>query len=336
MQSQWHHFLTTQDITDTLELAEPELARVDLAELGVVAVSGADAPRFLQAQVSNDLRELTATHSQLNSHCSPKGRMLANFRSLITANDEFLLIAPRSQIELLLQRLRMFVLRAQVQIEDRSDDYACFGILGDQAAALGEYFTTVPQQTDDLSRHDNGSHIIRVAGTLPRWLFVGQPEWAQTLWTALAGSPVGADTWHLHDIRAGIPTIYPETRDLFVPQMANMQLIDGMSFHKGCYTGQEVVARMQYLGKLKRRMYYAHTTATPPPTPGAPLFAPHSRADKAAGQVVEAQRNAAGETELLAVVEIAAAEQGTVSLEENGAPLAFQAPSYGFASAQAA
>jgi hypothetical protein len=143
-------------------------------------------------------------------------------------------------------------------------------------------------------------------------------------------TPVGPEYWALLDIRAGIPSVHAETSDAFVPQMANMQLIDGVSFTKGCYTGQEVVARMQYLGKLKRRMYLAEVTAPEPPLPGDGLYSPSSRSEQSAGRVVDACAVGGDRYELLVVVEVGAAEGGEVSLGEGGPTLALREPPYGF------
>jgi tRNA-modifying protein YgfZ len=134
----------------------------------------------------------------------------------------------------------------------------------------------------------------------------------------------------LLDIRAGIPTIYDRTADAFVPQMANMQLIDGVSFNKGCYTGQEVVARMQYLGKLKRRMYLAEVESDTPPQPGDELFSTSTTSQQGSGSVVAASPLGGGRYEILAVVEVRSAESGEVRLSDHGPVLQFKALPYPF------
>lgn len=143
---------------------------------------------------------------------------------------------------------------------------------------------------------------------------------------------MNADYWALLDIRAGIPTVYPQTRDTFVPQMVNLHLLDGVSFKKGCYTGQEVVARMQYLGKLKRRMYQARVEAAEkPPAPGDKLYSASSHSEQATGWVVDARGNGDGDYELLVVVEIEAREHGEVQLAgPDGPSLVLSDPPYGF------
>jgi folate-binding protein YgfZ len=343
MNTDWRAFLESRSATveETGELAgsarfagaptDADCALMDLSHLGLIAVGGPEAADFLQGQVSNDVRELSDSHSHLSSHCSAKGRMLANFRAL-RVEDSIFLVLPRSQMGALLKRLRMFMLRARVSIDDASDALVCFGIVGQCAdPALGAMFGALPQDDDGLVRAGDAT-LIRIPGVLPRWLFIGPAEQAKALWQAAAehASEANAALWALHDIRAGIPTVLPETSDAFVPQMANMQLIDGVSFTKGCYTGQEVVARMQYLGKLKRRLYLAEVDSDTAPRPGDLLHVPGSTSEQAPGRVVNVCGIAPGRFELLVVIEISAAEGGEVRLAEDGPMLRLKTPPYGF------
>jgi folate-binding protein YgfZ len=178
--------------------------------------------------------------------------------------------------------------------------------------------------------------LIRIADPTPRYLLIGPVDSARAAWEAAraAGAePADSDLWALQDIRAGLPTVLPETSDGFVPQMANMQLIDGVSFHKGCYTGQEVVARMQYLGKLKRRMYLARVGLDADvelPAPGTALSSADSSSEQTPGRVVDARRNHAGDCEMLVVAEIKAAEEGELRLGDHGPVLEISPPPYGF------
>ncbi|NCA71453.1 MAG: folate-binding protein [Sphingobacteriia bacterium] len=303
----------------------------DLSHLGLIAVQGADASDFLQGQLTNDVRELSPTHVQWSSHCSQKGRMLANFL-LLRIHDTFHLQLPRERVPDLLQRLRLFVLRSRVTLTDASDELARFGLAGDGASALlSARGLPVPPLVNELALID-GLALIRLPGS-ERFELIGPPEALRAHWEALSevATPTDAAGWTLLDIRAGIPTIQTATADTFVPQMANMQLIDGVSFHKGCYTGQEVVARMQYLGKLKRRMYRAQVESATPPQPGDALFATASTSQQGSGTVVSATPIGPGQHELLAVVEIQAVESGEVRLGESGPRLDFQPLPYAFA-----
>lgn len=308
----------------------PVLALCDLSHLGLISVTGEDAVTFLQGQFTNDVRQVGETHSQLSSHCTPKGRMLANFR-LCKLDDTFFLQLPRPQLDFLLKRLRMYVLRAKVALADVSDSLATLGLSGDQAPELlADFFSAPPEHDNELSRLGDLT-AIRLAGATPRFQVMGPAVAMEPLWDAFAAKAtlVNADHWTLLDIRSGIPTIHPETREAFVPQMTNMQLIDGVSFTKGCYAGQEVVARMQYLGKLKRRLYLGEVTTDRAPAPGDEVFSPVSDFARTAGTIVEAGALGEGRFEVTLVVEIAAYEDGRVSLGEQGPLLKLREPPYG-------
>jgi folate-binding protein YgfZ len=296
----------------------PACALADLSELGLLRVSGADARTFLQGQVTNDVRQVSAEHSQLNSLCSPKGRMLANFRVFEREGDLYLQL-PRTGLEAVRKRLQMFVLRSQVTLEDVSDQLVRIGIAGGCAEQL---LPEVPAAASGATCHPPPLTIIRLPGDRPRFELIGPADAVIAFWeqSASLARPAGPDFWALMDIRAGLPTVYPETTEAFVPQMVNLQLIDGVSFTKGCYTGQEVVARMQYLGKLKRRMYLARVDSAEAPRPGDALYSPISESGQGAGRVVDARPSPDGGHELLAVIEIAGAEHGGLRLGDPEGP----------------
>jgi folate-binding protein YgfZ len=257
--------------------------------------------------------------------------MLASFRIFLLDGTYYLQL-PRTKLDASLKRLQMFVLRANVRLTDASDRFAIVGLSGDCTPdLLSAYFPALPERENDVTRQGD-LVVIRIPGSTTRFQVVGPPAGMASLWGALAGTAIPTDSryWSLLDIRAGIPHVYPETTDAFVPQMANMQLIDGVSFTKGCYTGQEVVARMQYLGKLKRRMYLAEVTSSTAPSPGDQLHSPLSSSEQAAGRVVDACAIGDDRYELLAVVEIAAADSGQVSLGKDGPHLRLKEPPYGF------
>ena len=286
----------------------------DLSQRGVLAVRGADAEAFLQGQFTNDVRHLDAGHSQLNGHCSAKGRLLATFR-LWRGDDGFLLSMPRVMLESVTRRLQMFVLRSAVTFEDVSDRSVRVGVSGAGAAAeLQTLITSLPAAADEIS-HSGDFTVLRLAGVQPRFEVHGPLAAMKKLWDVLnvRCAPVGTPAWELLEIIAGIPTILPETADAFVPQMVNYQRIGGVSFKKGCYPGQEVVARMQYLGKLKRQMYLARVDAGQAPRPGDDLYTPDD-AEQSAGKVVNAQPHPDGGHQVLAVIQIAGRAGGQVHL----------------------
>lgn len=346
MHPDWRNFLAARDAHcgpdgSVRPVASPRAdgasaTLYDLSHLGLIAAHGADAETFLQGQLTVDIRTLAADRSQLAGYCSPKGRMLASFR-IWRLGETIVLELPRERLPEILKRLGMYVLRARVRLEDLSDAWVRIGLAGaGAAAALEALGLRLPEAPDGLAQSE-GTTVLRLPAPVPRYALMGEVARIAPLWDALA--PVcdagDADGWALLDIRAGLPSIYNATADAFVPQMANMQLIDGLSLGKGCYTGQEVVARMQYLGKLKRRMYWGTLASAARPQPGDELWAPGSSSEQGAGRIVDARPAGEGRYELLAVAEIAAADGGEVRLGPDGPPLELRPPPYGFPAAPA-
>jgi folate-binding protein YgfZ len=329
MNTTWSDFLASREINK--EAAEPACALNDLSHFGLIRVEGEDAESFLQGQLTNDLRQVTEGHSNLAGWCSAKGRMLANFRCF-RRGDAYYLQTPQENLPAVIKRLGMFVLRAKVKISDASDALMRMGITGDCAEPiLTPFIDTLPEAVNGVT-HQGPLSLIRLPGPISRYEVVGPAEALIPLWETAESQAVrmGDGFWALQEIHAGIPIIYQSTSEAFVPQMTNMQLIDGVSFTKGCYVGQEVVARMQYLGKLKRRMYLARVESPTPPMPGDELFASGSTSGQGAGKVVDAQPRGNG-YDLLAVIEVASAEEDAVTLGENGPKLTIENPPYPFA-----
>ena len=293
---------------------------VPLTHLGLLRASGADTADFLQGQTSNDVRQVGAEHHQLSSYCTPKGRMLALFTLFMREDDHYLQL-PQELLEAVQKRLTMFVMRSDVKLESVGDTLPSFGLSGPQAdALLSKALGSCPGEAGESLTID-GITVLRRPGTLPRFTCLGETERMVALWQTLAAEalPAGAAPWDLLEIRAGIPNINSGSVEAFVPQMVNLQLVDGVNFKKGCYPGQEVVARMQYLGKLKRRMYRVHADSTPPAT-GTALFSPDSASAQGAGKVVRAAPAPNGGSELLVVAEVSTAEQQTLFLQDENGP----------------
>lgn len=293
----------------------------DLSHQGLISAYGDDAGAFLQGQLTNDVREVDEQHSQLSAYCTPKGRMLANFR-IFKRDDTYYLRLPRTLLENTLKRLSMFVLMSKVTLTDASDSLVHFGFSGPNAdGALKKAVGDCPQDTDQVLQISDYT-VIRVAGPHPRFEIFGELEAMKTLWNKLDvdAAPVGAGPWEMLDILAGTPTIYPQTSEAFVPQMVNMQLLNGVNFKKGCYTGQEVVARMQYLGKLKRRMFMVKVITSDPVMPGDALYAAGSRSGQGTGNIVAAQPDPDGGHLALAVIDISDAEANALQLRDQDGP----------------
>ncbi len=289
----------------------------DLSHYGLISVHGEDAATFLQGQLTNDIRKVDDAHSQLSGLCNPKGRLLATFR-VFRRGDSYYLCLPASMLEDVLRRLRMFVLRSRVTLEDASDTFVHLGISGEDAAQeLRGFAGELPASVSDVLQGDEHT-IIRVPGIHPSYELFTTADAAMRVWDLLnvQSAPIGADAWQLLDIEAGIPVILPQTREAFVPQMTNLQLIDGVSFQKGCYTGQEIVARMQYLGKLKRRMYLARVESGDRPHSGDEVFAGDS--EQSVGKLVTVAPHPDGGFAMLVVLQIASAEEDGGALHLGG------------------
>ena len=331
---QHHKVISFGNLPREQRMIQTGLIICDLSHLGLISVTGDDASDFLQGQLANDIRDVSPQHSQLSAYCTPKGRMLSNFR-IFKRNDSLFIDLPRSQLEQTMKRLSMFVLMSKVSFTDSSDELIHIGVSGPTAIEkLSSIIKNLPEQVNDVS-HSGGYTVIKLAGSQPRFEIIAELESIQALWEKLDvdAAPVSAGPWSLLDIQAGIPTIFPETSESFVPQMINMQIINGISFQKGCYTGQEIVARMQYLGKLKRQMYRIFIKTNEQVNIGDALFSADSTSGQGTGTIVDAQPDAAeGGYEALAVINISDAEKGALQLhDENGPKIEIKELPYSFA-----
>lgn len=265
-----------------------------LPQLGHLRISGADVDDFLQGQLSNDIGLLTPQRAQITSYNSPKGRMLAVFH-LLRDDGAVLAELDRGVLEPVLKRLRMFVLRSKVTLEDISAQTDALGLTGATAPELlAQLELPVPAQALDCIRDEaSGLMVMRRFGELPRYTLHGDSGTIATMKTRLAPDAVAAKPgeWQRQDILAGVPTVYPQTSDHFVAQMANLDLLGGISFSKGCYTGQEIIARLHYLGQLKRRMVICHCDSIGI-EPGTAIY--DGGVAQAVGEVVQAAATGSG------------------------------------------
>jgi len=307
----------------------------DLTHWSLIEVKGDDAEVFLQGQATNDVAKVNASTSQPGSFCNPKGRIMASYR-MFRRGDSYFLLMPEDMVEAMIKRLQMFVMMSKVTIADASDALIRFGASGEQSAAeIKSVLGDAPAELDQVMEV-SGVTIIRVAGEQPRFIVLGDLDNAKQLWNTLKSQCVlaGAASWRLLDIKAAYPTIYLETKEAFVPQMVNLELIEGVSFKKGCYTGQEIVARMHYLGKLKRRMYPLHFSSDEAIKPGMVLYSAENNTDQSIGTVVDSAQSTEGGVDALAVLTIKYAEEGSkVYLESlQGSEATVGLPPYGLTS----
>ena len=215
-----------------------------LPHLGVLRFTGPDSESFLQGQVSNDLRRLAAGQCLLAAYSSPQGRVLALMHLLLDATGIFAVV-PRELLAPTADALRKFVLRAKVTIEDIGELAVVAGVHGEQAL-----------QAASLAAAQAGVSVANVPGDAGRYWVIGAAERLAEHGLTGGRDPQGVEhDWRLADVRAGLPQIYLATREVFVAQMLNLDVLDGISFSKGCYTGQEIIARTQHLGRIKRRLY---------------------------------------------------------------------------------
>jgi hypothetical protein len=293
----------------------------DLSQRALIAVRGADAEKYLQGQLTNDILAVTEARSQLSAHCSPKGRALACYR-IFRREDTIYLALPETLLEASLERLRKYVLMSKVSLEVETELVQIGYASAKGVHHLRDAVHAIPEEINDVT-HSDGLIVIRIPGPHPRFEVLGTAAAVKALWTKLDvhAAAVGTAPWALLDILAGIPDLQPETVDAFVPQMINLDVLGGISFNKGCYTGQEIVARTHYLGKLKRRMYRLHCPVDSPPTPATSIYNTAQRSDESAGSVVAAQAAPEGGVTLLAVLQIEATIQGELRLGSGDGPL---------------
>jgi len=289
-----------------------------LGHLGVIEANGDDAAGFLHNQLTNDVLGLDLSHATLAGYCSPKGRLLATCLVWRSGTSIFLAL-PRELLPSILKRLQMFVLRSKVKLQDASEQCVMLG-----AASVN--FDATPSVWGCVT-DDNGT-LIRVpdAGKLQRLLWIGTPDTAKQQWLAWSSQlpTTSSSSWRWSEIIAGLPQVVEATREQFVPQMINFELVGGVNFKKGCYPGQEVVARSQYLGKTKRRtlLAFINDPAASAASAGMEVF---SSADPSqpCGMVVNAESGPDGRMACLVELKMEALAASVHLSSINGSALEF-------------
>lgn len=295
--------------------ALPENFIAPLTDLGLIALSGHDAIGFLHKQITSDVEKLDPASIRLAGYCTPKGRLLATFL-MWKESGQIMLQLPRTILPPVQKRLHMFVLRARVELADVSEQYVMLGLAGNAAAqVLQQWFPHLPARAYTRIANDNGT-LMRLADSrrTPRYQWIVNTGQAVAAWPALTRklTAVGTYAWRLSNIYAGVPTITQPTQERFVPQMVNFELIGGVDFKKGCYPGQEVVARSQYLGRIKRRSILALVDATGVDA-GAEVFSSED-AGQPCGMVINAEPAGNGQSACLVEVKLAAISNGSIHL----------------------
>ena len=281
-----------------------------LTHLGVIRAQGDEAAKFLHGQLTQDFALLGPQQARLAAYLSPKGRMLASFIGCQRSATEVLLVCSRDLLAATLKRLSMFVLRTKVKLTDASDEFALYGLAGDALISIAG--SACPA----WSKADFDDKIL-----VHLYPALGQPR---GLWIAPQGSPapqgqaLDAALWAWGEVRSGVATLSAPLVETFVPQMLNYESVGGVNFKKGCYPGQEVVARSQFRGQLKRRTYLAHSPSAL--AVGAEIFTTED-ADQAVGLVVQSAPAPAGGWDALVCLQTHAS---SADLRAGPAPLALQ------------
>jgi tRNA-modifying protein YgfZ len=289
MNSNWKTFLLNQQtlpndenrvaFADTANISENSI--YPLTHIAVLSVTGKDAAKLLQGQITCNINDISETKSSLAAMCNPKGRAIATFL-LVKKSDEFLLILPVELLETVKKRLQMYVLRSDAKITDSSDELCLLGLCEPELAT--QAFSTLIQK-DIIS--------INFPGSTSRKLLITDVENATRIWTEqvdFKGFRTGSSNeWLYLDIISGIPWVTTATSEEFVPQMLNLDKLGGISFNKGCYTGQEIVARTHYLGKTKREMFLAECQTLTLPESNSSIINKNSAEREVVGKVLLAQ-----------------------------------------------
>ena len=329
MSEQWQRFQAflqpaSTSLTEGLHHARDNASICALSYYGLVALDGADAEGFLHGQLSSDVQSLARERCQLSTYNSPKGRVLATLL-LLRTDDGFLAQLPAAIDELICRRLAMFVLRSNVRVQLASERYIRIGVCGPKAqAVIAASGLAVPREEYGLLREcafPSASNAIKVDVLLRlpghRYeLLLSDAAAAISAWStfvAQGATPAHDSAWRWATLQCGIPEIVAETQDQFVAQMLNYELVGGVSFSKGCYPGQEIVARTQYRGEIKRRTFLAHVSSDHEPAPAEAIFSSCAPA-QAAGAVVNSAPAPDGGYDLLACLHCDFVTDGSLHL----------------------
>jgi folate-binding protein YgfZ len=292
----------------------------DLSHAGLIRVEGADAVEFLQGQLSTDIEKLTTDSCQLSSWNNAKGRVTALFH-LFRQDDVIHMALPAPLLAPVLKRLSMYVLRSKVTLKDATDTLARFGVAGTGAAdLLAKAGIEAPASVYSITNHA-GVQVIRLYGDVPRFTIKAPVPKLIALWEEverLGTRPANEDAWALAKILAGEPSIFPETSEHFVAQMLNLDVLGAIDFKKGCYIGQEVIARSHYRGGVKRHMARAESRTTVLLKPGTEIHAKEQ--DSPVAEVVDARLDAQGTWQMLLVIQDDARQMNLVHAA-SGAPV---------------
>jgi folate-binding protein YgfZ len=291
----------------------------DLSHYGLIKIAGDDAGKFLHAQFTNDVLALQSGQSQLNGWCSPKGRLLVTFW-LWRLGEVYYILLLKSLQPAIQKRLGMFILRSKVTLEDASISTVRIGLVQVPAALETEHTHAADDRLGSwipaLGRVTKNDRGILVRLSQSRTALIISPANAEAVWQELCkeSPPLTANEWDLAGINEGVLEVVPDTQDSYVPQMANFELVGGVSFKKGCYPGQEIVARTQYRGILKRRTAKVSHHSSVALKPGTPVYSPQFP-DQSVGSVALSARCSEGKVVSLVVVQLESVKNNSLFLD---------------------
>ncbi len=277
-----------------------------VAGLGVLTISGVDAVNFLQGQITCNINDISDSKSSLGAICNPKGRAITTFL-LVKSGDGFLMLLPEELLAAVKKRLQMYVMRSKVILTDSSEQLCLIGLSEDASFSIDP-----AEPSFATSRQDNIT--VDLQG---RSLVIADADNAQTLWAERLKrgfQPESSAQWRYLDIISGIPWLTEASSEEFIPQMLNLDKLGGISFTKGCYTGQEIVARTHYLGKAKREMFLAECDCLTPPEPNSSII--DAGTEQSIGKVLYAQL-AKNSCKMLIVLQVSATDTYDLRLQND-------------------
>ena len=322
MNQNWKNFLLSQNATFESDTRITFPAKADhnaktiypVAHLAVLTVSGKDAAKLLQGQITCDVNVVSETKSSLGALCNPKGRAITTFL-LVKTGDVFLMVLPKELLEAVKKRLQMYVLRSDVTLTDSSGQLCLVGLCHPDNQS-GSLFATTQEEII----------AVNLSETESRYLVIAEVDKAIALWSDRIGNqgfqPENSEQWRYLDIISGIPWLTTETCEEFIPQMLNLDLLGGISFNKGCYTGQEIVARTHYLGKAKRALFLAECDTPYTPEPNSTIIDDRTGTEQAIGKVLLAQSfhsahgNEGTRCKMLIVLQVSNTDTGNLQLKD--------------------
>ncbi len=312
---QYPEILNNMALSDSTSDIRQQNLLCQINNLKVIEVHGADAKKFLHGQLTNNVEALDKNTLQLNGYCDPKGRLIALFY-LIRLADKYLVIIDQSIALNVVKRLQMFVLMAAVEF--KPSELQCIGFAQQVSNNISGLITDAALSPCGISIDNNGLILAKLNGKLARHLIIGDDNQLGEAWNTLSKDSLSCDdsVWHLLDIQQGQPTLTEKTQGAFVPQMLNLDLVGGLSFNKGCYPGQEVVARMHHLGKLKRRMYRLHISCEKQPLAGDGIYSSATNSNESVGKIISAVKIKDNTFEALAVLQIKHKEDHNLYLDD--------------------